>query len=221
MKRRPLTVVASDLTPSQRSTSVGFRRQTDCYERYMVKFAGQIAIFHSLAELFHAALLEADPRVTHYIPQPYSLRVGGKPYCPDCFVLRDGQRYIIELKPRGEFDEQQRRSLEAFFERQGMIFQVLANEPFLEQAVLAQNWLMILGQLHTCRDVLTDAQEISLLDELSLYDSRRLGDLIDPGDRWGSLERETALFRLLHRGLVQADLSNAALDYPTEFSVCT
>lgn len=219
MTRDQFRVRARTLIPAQQITSNGLKRSTNCYERYMLKFSGQLAIFHSLAELYHAVHLESEPSVTSYVPQPFVLWIGKFQYCPDCYVVRDGKRYVVELKPCAEFDEKKRRSLERYFHQNGMTFQVLANESYLEQSVLMQNWLTIISKLHTCGHIPTDRQEIALIDQLSLYESLPLGELIDPGDRLATMATEIALFKLLHRGIVRADLANAPLDYSTEFSL--
>lgn len=212
-------VKARDMTPRQHHTKAGFKRRTDCYERVMLKHPFR-SVFHSRAELYYAALLEADPAVTSYVPQPFSLAVSGRAYIPDCYVLRNGQRVVVELKPRGEFDDALRVPLEKFFEQYGMRFQVVANEFALEQHLVAENWLSIISALVQTESLDTHQTEIKQLDQFSIRENLRLGQLIDPCNRIGSLVEEAALFRLLHRGLVQADLGSAPLDYDTEFSLC-
>lgn len=215
-----LSVRGSEMTPRQQHTTVGFKRSTDCYQRYMCKFT-PLAVFHSRAELYHAALLEADPSVSFYVPQPFQLTIGRKRYVPDCYVTRGGRRIVIELKPRGEFDDTKRRALSTFFQRYNMTFEVLANEQVLDRCIEAENWLTILSMLNSTREFTTDRQEVDLLNRLGIQGSLSLGDIIDPGNRIRSLVNETALFRLLHRGLLKAQLDDAPLDYDTRFESCT
>jgi len=208
----------SDLQPRQRRTRPGFKRSTDCYERMMLKHPYR-SVFHSRAELYFAALLEANPCVEHYVPQPFHLRISGKPYIPDCYRLYQGRKEIIELKPRGEFDDAITSALTAFFQHYDMHFLVISNEWALEQSMLAENWLMIIGQLITTQEMETHVEEEQVLDRLTWNEELSLGTLIDPGDRLGHLVTETALFRLLHRGKVHAKLADAPLDYNTLWSI--
>ncbi|MEE8058418.1 MAG: hypothetical protein V3T17_11375 [Pseudomonadales bacterium] len=219
-KNKPLRVRARDLSPRQRHTRAGFKRSIDCYERCMLKHPAR-SVFHSRAELYHAALLESDPTVTSYVPQPFSLSISGKMYIPDCYVVQSGKRRVIELKPRGEFDDALHEPLAAYFSLQGMVFEVVPNEWALNRSMEAENWLQIISVLHTGQALDTDVDESQILIQFQRQPTLALGEILDPGDRLGSLSNEVALFRLLHRGVITSNLSDAPLDYSTEFKLCT
>ena len=215
-----INVKAKALTPQQQPTSVGFKRHTDCYERMMVKHPHR-SVFHSLAELYYAALLEADPLVTFYVPQPFLLRVNRKRYVPDFYVLKNERRQVIELKPRAEFDDQIRIPLESFFNERDMDFLVENNSDVMERSMEAENWLTILSALTSTSSASTEPEEQTILSNFySVPRSLMLGEIIEPSDRIQSINREIGLFRLLHRGVITADLNNEPLDYSTKFSLC-
>jgi hypothetical protein len=208
------------LIAQQQPTSVAFLRSADIYEQHFLKFPA-VAICHSYPELLHLALLEGEVIVTSYVPQPFSLRVSGRRYVPDCYVVRDGQRYVLELKPRAEFDEALRRPLEAFFALHGMRFEVVANEAMLARETEALNWLWIVRTLVAAAAFDTASRERAVWERVWAEPEICIGDLVDAGDRIASFTEEIAIFRLLHRGQLTADLTTRPLDYETGVKLCT
>jgi hypothetical protein len=202
------------LAPVQHRADRNFRIATNVRIQRMLKHP-HISEFHSLAEYFYAGLLEGTPAVSVYVPQPFSLRVGKRRYKPDFYVLERDRRRVVELKPRGEFSEALWQPLDAFFAAHGMHFEVISNEEVFSRKIEAQNWLEVVRALNLCRDLDTQVAESSVLDQCQGAGTLTLGDLIDPGDRDRTLETEIALFRLLHRGHLSANLSNRPLDYAT------
>lgn len=192
---------------------------TDFRVVQMLKHA-PVSEFHSLAEYYHAALLEGDPTVSRYVPQPFLLMLGQRRYVPDCYLVRAGQVEVVELRPRGEVDAAWREALEAFFRRQGMRFVVVSNEAVLARAVEASNWLAIIQMLVCHRDLDTTAVEMRLLDEVYRRGGIRLGDRILAHDRAASRTEEIALLRLVHQGRLIATLSEARLSYATQVRPC-
>lgn len=219
MNGKLYSVNTADMVPRQHKTSIGIKRSTDCYQRYMLKF-NELAVFHSRAELYHAVLLEADPLVSNYVPQPFNLRLGSGQYVPDCFFIREGKRFVRELRPKAKYDERKLNSLKAYFERFNMTFEVISNESILCQERLAENWITIISHLYSTQSLTTDSQEIDLLSRFGHSITMCLSDILDPGNRLKYALEETALFRLLHRGLIKATLTESVLDYDTEFSLC-
>jgi len=214
-----MRVKAPDLIPRQRQDAKKLKRKADWYERVMIKHPAR-SLFHSLAELYHAALLEANTEVISYVPQPYSLLIGSRRYLPDCFVLKNDERIVIELKPRGEMDSELEIPLQQFFKSKGMRFLVVPNEWALEQSLKAENWLTILSVLVFGKLYETADQEARLLDRFFLQPQLNVGDVIDPGNRLDCFYEELALFRLIHQGHLVANLDSSPLDYDTEISLC-
>lgn len=208
------SVRTQSLTPIQHTTSRSFRIAADVRLQWMVKHP-HLSEFHSLAEHLYAGLLEGTPTVSAYVPQPFQLRVGKRAYKPDFYVVEGHQRRVVELKPRGEFDEALREPLEAFFELQGMRFEVVANERTYERSLEAQNWLSVARVLYQHRDLETYPLELQVLERVCAPEGLQLGELIDPGDRHETLTAEVATFRLLHRGVLKANLAEAPLDFDT------
>ena len=207
-------VQAVSLEPHQQPTEKKFKTSTDFYQQYMIKHPF-LSEFHSYFELLHAGLLEGDPTIISYVPQPYMLRVYKRRYKPDCYVLSDGeQRRVVELRPEGKKKaENEQLALVAFFAQYRMVFEIISNESIFERETEALNWLEIVRILHQARTFITTDAEHRVVEKLRVNGPCTLGDLIDAGDRERTYLLEIALFRLLHRGLIQADLSATALDY--------
>lgn len=212
-------VKADTLTPSQHATPPALKTATNYFEQQMLKFPAR-AEFHSAPELLHAGLLEGDPTVISYVPQPFRLRVGKRWYTPDCYIVTESPpRRVIEIKPDGEFDEALRGPLVAFFAQHGLQFEVLSNAAMFARATEAENWLEIVRILVQAHELDTDAVEYRVLERLAAA-PLPLGEVIDAGDRAHTYPEEVALLRLLHRGQACADLTQAPLDFDTVFARC-
>lgn len=208
-------VRAKTLEPRQRQTPPRLQTAADFRRQYMRKHPYR-SDFHSRAEHLHAGLLEGDPTVRSYVPQPFRLTIDGKWYTPDCYVLsRTGTRRVIELKPGGEMRPEQRDPLTAFFIREEMRFEVISNESILERELEAENWLEIVRILHQAPDVDYPEAQDRVLERVYREGPCTLGELIDPGDREHTYRDEIALFRLVHRGHLMAKLDHAPLDFNT------
>lgn len=203
------------LTPCQQTTTRDFRTATDFRIAQMLKHAPP-SEFHSLAEYFHAALLEGDPTVSRFVPQPFVLNIGKEHYKPDCYVVRDHRVEVVELKPRAKFNPQKRKALEAFFRDHHMRFSVVANESVLARRIEACNWLTIVQMLVLHRDLDTQIYEQAILDQVFRAGGGRIGDWVLAKDRSSTRAQEIALFRLLHQGKLNADLTDHRLSFETE-----
>jgi len=214
-------ISAGSLTPCQRKTKWDFRIATDFRIAQMLKHPTPCE-FHSIAEYYHALLLEGDPSVSRYVPQPFLLTIGKRHrrYTPDCYVVRDGKVDVVELRPRAEFDERRRQALEAFFRTHRMRFVVLENEAVLSRRCEAWNWQKIVQTLVLHQDLVTSSVERELLDDVFRRGTVQLGDYVLHSDRASSRPQEIALLRLLHQGKVSADLAHDELGYHTELTLC-
>lgn len=203
--------------PVQQRTSLKLTKSTDYYEQRCVKYPDR-ACFHCYAEFIHALLLEADPTVSSFVPQPYQLVVNRKRYIPDVYLVRNGRIEVLELKPRGELEPKLEVPLRSFFNQYDMHFAVLANETVLEQERLALNWLpivQVLAQAHY-QGLDTAAQEQRLFDAARVETTVTVGGLLGEASRSERYWSELALYRLLHRHDLQTDLSQTPLDYDSE-----
>jgi hypothetical protein len=214
-----ITVSAVDcqLMPNQQPTSLRLTKSADYYEQRCVKYPHR-ACFHSYAEFIHALLLEADAEVIAFVPQPYCLRIGRKLYTPDVYIVRQGRPTIRELKPAGRsLSDGWVEALEAFFDHQGMHFEMVSNETVLEHESLALHWLPIVQILAEARldGVDTNLEENQLLNQLLQSRSLAVGELLTDGARDDRYRQELALLRLLHQHRIGADLSEAPWDYDT------
>lgn len=176
-------------------------------DTYIQKFIKHphVSIFHSYPEYIHAALLESDKEVSTFVPQPLLFRVGRRPYIPDCFYTKAGKRFLVEIKPRGEFDESMRRPLTDFCKLQGVTFSVLSNESLLEQEVKAINWLYIIQVLLLTKEIETSGEEKTIWNKLLADHEKELGDIVLMTGTEKDFRHQVALFRLAHRGVLQFD----------------
>ncbi|MCG7979574.1 MAG: hypothetical protein N0E58_15770 [Candidatus Thiodiazotropha endolucinida] len=185
----------------------------------MIKYKG-VANFHSLAEYYHAALLEGDPLVKAYVPQPFCLGYGKKTYIPDIYYERDDKRYVGELKPRAEFDEALHQALDNFFRPRGINFVVIDNECVYERAIAAQNWLTVVRWLLTYPDIDTEQARLSVLQQVLEAGELAYGQIVDLGDRTSSLAQECAVHQLLHAGELTTDFEEQFFGLNTVLRPC-
>ena len=191
------------------------RHSADYYAQAMVKYSG-IAEYHSYAEYLNGGLMEGDPTIESWVPQPFRFRLGRAFYIPDVYVkYKDGRRVIHELKPRAEFDPDRREQLQQFCAFHDVVFDVIANEWVLARELLAENWLLITRTLVSATAIDTDHLERDIIDRFISVKEGCLGDFVDPGNPEGSFLNAIALFRLCHRGHLLMQLDKAPLDYNT------
>ncbi|MCR8916041.1 hypothetical protein FDP08_02280 [Marinobacter panjinensis] len=210
---------APSLTPCQVKTNPRFQIATDYRVAQLLKHA-EPCEFHSLAEYYHALLLEGDPSVTRYVPQPFFFKINGRHYTPDCYIVRDGQEEVVELRPKAKFDEHRRQALVAFLRPHRMRFVVISNEAVVSRRIEAENWQMIVQALAIHRDLDTGCRELELLDQVVRNGGTCLGERVLPGDRQSSRVDEIALLRLMHRGKLTADLTTHRFGFGTELRPC-
>jgi len=179
-----------------------------------------VGVFHSYSELLFAALLESDPSVTSFTPQPKGFRLNGKQYIPDCYFIKDGKQFFVELKPEGKFTSQKKRPLEEYVEEFGGEFRVVSNESVLRDQIKAQNWLRIVRVLVANRYEPSAGDDNSWIRIFTRANKVALGDLIDQTIRFTDINSEVTIFRLLHQGILGADLDTKPLSFDTTFFLC-
>ncbi len=215
-KQKPRPAVRVDtLEPRQRATRQSMRIATEFSVQWMLKHPYR-SEFHCRAEHLYAGLLEGDPDVLSYVPQPFTFQVGRARYTPDFFVQAKDRSFVVELKPGGNADAKLTEPTADYLKRYDIDFEVVANESVTERAIEAENWLEIVRSLHVHRELPTEREEHRLLETFYNEPECVLGDVVNPGDRRASSDREMALFRLLHRGLLRAELSKRPLDFNTK-----
>ncbi len=216
-----MNIVAESLIPQQQSKSaLRLLRSADCYLQRFIKFPGT-GIFHSYAELIHSAILESRPSVLSFVPQALALRVGNRRYVPDLYILEDGKRIVVEIKPGGKFKDELKIPLVEFFNFNNMTFKVLSNEEILAKETLGLNWLHITRSLVNAESEDTQYQERTILTRIFESGELNLGDILDLGDRLRSYLDEIAVFRLAHRGKINLDLEQTGISFDTRVTLCT
>ena len=213
-------VSSNSLLPIQQTSFASkILRSADSYQQRFIKFS-DIGIFHSYSEFLHASILESDREISTFTPQPLSLLIKGRRrYVPDCYYVKSGKRYVIELKPLGEFDEELKIPLELFFDYHDIKFEVISNESVLEKEVFALNWLHIVRTLINAKLEDTEAEEVRLWEKFLMEPQKTIGDIVSIGNRIDGRAREIALFRLVHRGKLKIDFDNREIGLDTEVSL--
>lgn len=215
-------VQADTLVPCQQPTRRSLMISSDCYQQRCLK-CPEVCIFHSRAEYLYGLLLEADPKVTAFTPQPFAIKVNGVRYTPDFYVLRNGQEYVLELKPRAEMDPALHKVVAAFFSFHGMTFEVIDNQESLSREEEALRWLAVIQVLVVAdvQNLDTQALEWQLWQRCLAYTEEPvLGDLLPPDYQTSLSLEQVALFRLIHRHRLHIDLTRAPLDYDTVLVRC-
>lgn len=210
---------ALNFNPQQQRSNVKILRSADCYQQKFIKYP-LIGVFHSYPELIHAALLEADKDVESFVPQPFRFRIGKQWYTPDCFYLKQGNRFLIEIKQSGELKDEIRIPIEEFCKLENMTFLVISNQTILAKEQLAMNWLKIIRVLNTALDIQTHDLEYKILDKITHQPECEISDFIFQGDRLGQMKSELALFRLTHKGIIKLDLETKPIEYSTTVTLC-
>jgi hypothetical protein len=203
----------------QNKSAMTLKVAADIYFQMFKKF-NQVGIFHSYSEILFAALLEADHEVSCFTPQPMQVSIKGKRYIPDFHYIKNNQSFIVELKPRGEFNEEKRKTCEEVFFNKGMKFKVIKNEDVLNQEIKALNWLQIIRVILTSTLNETRNQELKILAEVVNGSTSTFGDVIDTGNRMGTMLEEIALYRLIYKGRLKAELSKNLISLNTEIKTC-
>jgi hypothetical protein len=212
-------VSTNDITPFQQPSTRAIRTSVDCFLQQMLKFP-DVAVFYSYAEYLYAGLCEGSLEVTTFFPKPFRLMYQGKPYVPDAYIAHNDQRIVIELTPKGEFDEAKKTAMVTFFGQYNMQFEVLSYKDQLLREVEALNWWILVRELLRGQYMDTTYEEQRIMNVWPSNTVLPLNEFIDPGDRETSHLTELALFRLTYRGSLQADFKRHTLDYSTEFRPC-
>lgn len=203
--------------PTQHLANLRFQVSVNWYEQQFLKH-NEVSVFHTPWELYFAVLLEIDPQVSSFVPQPFCFHIGRQRYIPDFYLERTGHIQIVEVKTDKEIDEDgnwTRKTIAGpiadYCAVQGWTFKVIANSWLKKQQILVERWLPIIRCLQHHKELITDQQEITLLTQLNAVSHYQLQDVINPMDRKNSLPMEIALYRLALRGQISLDIQHTAL----------
>lgn len=216
---RTVRARGGNLRPQQQHSNLRIKRSSDFRSQRMIKCA-EICHFHSLAEYYFSALLEGDPQVQIYVPQPFRLYIDRKSYIPDIYYVRDSQAFVGELKARGVFDESRLAALTCFFRDHGMTFEVIDNEYAYSRSMAAQNWMTVVRWLLTYPDLDTEAARLVVLQLLLDTGEITYGEIADLGNRAARLTQECAVHRMLHAGEIEADFDAQFFSANTVLRLC-
>jgi|GEM_PF-5881059 len=197
---------------------------TNHYEQWMPKHRQACCVFHSYAELYYAALLEADIHVSRYVPQPCVIPLqqvrGGhrrKSYTPDFYVLfGDGQEVVVELASETTYATKPVEEATEYLARYGVSYRVLKNSEVYQHLQLAHNWLYIARVLVTHWSPNFKAAYQAALKQLRNEKSLPLADLETFLAPLPSLCARSVVFKLLHNGEACARLDQSEMTAETE-----
>lgn len=218
----PVARVTTDsLVPCQQHTSLRLMTRADVYLRHCLKYPER-GVFHSYPEYLHGILLDVDPDVTSFVPQPYTLKIARTSYTPDVYVVRAGQQEVIELKGQRGLDPVIEASARAFFADYAIHFSVVANNTVLAREQEALNWLPLL-QVVACADQTgldTQSMTSALLERCRRFPGTTVEELLSPARRPTQYVEEVALYRLLVTHQLSADVVSAPLNYSSVLTAC-
>lgn len=211
-------VQSHSLEINQITVTQKIKTASNYYSKRFIK-CRQIAEFTDYYGLIFAALLESNSNCVSFTPRPFRLRVLGRPYIPDFCLVGNREREIVDIA-NGFANKQINESLTNFFNNNGFKYSVITTNSLKAEQQKAESWLQVVSLLVTTRDFNSHFEEEVILNGISSGKIENLGDIVDVGDRNGTLAYEIALFRLMHGGFVIANLDNSPLNYNTELSSC-
>lgn len=214
----PHKVSASSLLPEEQPTPLKQLKALDTYQQYFVKYPKR-GTFHSYPELLHGALLESEPAVESFVPHPFRLRIGSQTYIPDCYLVRSGVRIVRECN-EADLPDKISAPVRQFLAQNDIQWEVLPNSVILEKETLALNWLQIVQTLVSAKGHQTMHAEGEIHLRLAEEGSLSLMMLLDGSDDFEQFDKQVAVFRMLHKGLITAELNKEDLNYHTEFQLC-
>ncbi len=210
----------NDFVPIQQTkTAMKLKVAADVYLQMFMKFKA-VGIFHSYFELLYAALLESDPEIECFTPQPIQIKIKGKRYIPDFHFIKNNVSFIAELKPNGEFDNEKQSICEEVFSSMEMQFFVVNNDDVLREQIKAINWLQIVKVNLSSTIENTKNQELKLMSDIACGKVSSFGDVIDVGNRLDTKLEEIALYRLIYKNQLSADLEKDLINLETGVSIC-
>jgi hypothetical protein len=190
--------------PIQTRTRLGFKQACDLHVMTFYKYK-DIAFFHNRTELRQAALYERNSEVTFFCPQPRGVKIGKAIYTPDFFYSEGGRDIYVELKPGGKMDKKKEQTFREIAHENACEFIVVSNEDVYKQKVEADNWLLIVRTLVSGKLIDTEGIEPKVLNEIAMTEGCLLSTLLHPKDRIKNAQKELALFRLAHQGVIELD----------------
>lgn len=215
-------VSADSLVPSQQPTPRGLMQQMDCYQQRFLKYPG-LVVCHCYAEFVYYILLEMDPEVSSFVPQPFKLHIQGwrRPHIPDCYVVRKGQPQVVEVKAPGDMDAPWLKAVAAYLHWYDLPYSVICNDTVLAYEQEALNWLPVIQTLVVAEQagLETQALEYELLERAHTLAAPTVSDLLNPGLRLEQSEEGIALYRLIYHHKIDVDLKTTPLDWQTELRV--
>ena len=172
--------------------------QTHSFFQVFIKFQ-YLAIFHSYAELLHAARLESNPDVSTFTPQPVNIYVNDQRYVPDCFHIENGKQIITEIKKSPESRVKNRAAIEEKLNESDIAFRVIDNHSVLKDERELLNWLQIVRSLTLNKHLSTEEQENLIIEYKECNKEFQIFDLVIQDDTRQSFLYELAFIRLLYK----------------------
>lgn len=204
--------------PEQHIPSLELRKRDDFHCRLCLKYSGE-GYFLSKAQSWHAALLESDINISSYVPHPIKFRVGSRYFTPYNYVIKNYKKILIDFISIKDLHSAWIEDLSAVINSKGIVFEFISKESVYERQQLAENWITITNYISMNRHRNTDELEFSIL-HYQLMQPLSFGDLLSDIEPYQRNDYELAIFRLLHRGQITANLNFKVLDYDTEFQLC-
>ena len=209
--------------PEQKRSTKSQKVRTNCYEQWMPKHPDACCVFHSYAELYYAALLEADTHVLKFVPQPCTIPLKQfrhdkrKTYTPDVYVLfSDGREVVVELASEESFEDKPVADATEYLEQYGIEYRVIRNADVYSHIQLAHNWLYIVRIIGAHWDPAFESCYQAACAQLKREKALRLDELesfLAPLPRPCA---RSAAFKMLHNGDAYAHLDRTVISARTE-----
>ncbi len=184
----------------------------------MVKHAECVSEFHSENELLYAGILESDPCVVRYVPQPFEIKIPGrdKPYVPDFYIsYKNGSGIVAEVTTASHSKGRPKEFMQRRLKAERMEYSLVLTETIWDQETLARNWLFIVQLICSGSATDTSAQEKQIRKALQVEQRLSIFQLLDFLQSSPYHCVLTGLARMLHRNELIADFENSPIGLST------
>lgn len=189
------------------------------WQTFSQKLGRRVKSYSDL-EYHHYILVESNPDIVSFCEQP--VKVLGRVDEKDCasfmdmwILWRDGSEEFREVKYAKDLDKprviRQIEIQKSWCERNGFKHSIITEKEIYKNQVLLRNWKLILSQMATSRDLELRKIEKRIYQFVCMRCKPTIEEILSYFADVQSTYIQTAVFRLLHNGSLNAPLSEVEL----------
>lgn len=189
------------------------------WQAFSQKLGRRVKSYSDL-EFNHYILVESNPDIVSFCEQP--VKVLGRVDEKDCasfmdmwILWRDGSEEFREVKYAKDLDKprviRQIEIQKSWCERNGFRHSIITEKEIYKNHVLLRNWKLILSQMATSRDLDLRKIEKQVYQFVSITGKATVEEVLAYFADVQPTYIQTAIFRLIHNGCLNAPLSEVEL----------